>query len=276
MQPRSPEIRVAVHSAPRSGSSWLGQILDSAPEVTYAFQPLFSYAFKGALTPTSSRADVERFFAAIAATDDPFVRQVEQRARGVYPRFTTDREPRVVAYKEVRYHEVLPRLLAVDPDLRGVALIRDPRAVIHSWASAPREFRRDLGWEIAAEWRHARSKNQGRPEEWFGFERWVASSRLFLDLAERHPQRFLIVRYGDLVERTEDVVGRVFAHCGLAVGPPTRAFLDASRSRTVDDPYAVFRSSVDRDAWRGRLPDAIARSIEEELAGTPLERFLDA
>ena len=30
----------------RSGTSWLGQIFDSSPEVRYSFQPLFSYEFK--------------------------------------------------------------------------------------------------------------------------------------------------------------------------------------------------------------------------------------
>ena len=38
--------RIAIHSAPRSGSSWLGQILNSSPKVCFRFQPLFSYAFK--------------------------------------------------------------------------------------------------------------------------------------------------------------------------------------------------------------------------------------
>ena len=38
--------RIAIHSVPRSGSSWLGQILNSSLKVCFRFQPLFSYAFK--------------------------------------------------------------------------------------------------------------------------------------------------------------------------------------------------------------------------------------
>ena len=37
---------ISIHGVPRSGTSWLGQILDSSPKVRYKFQPLFSYAFK--------------------------------------------------------------------------------------------------------------------------------------------------------------------------------------------------------------------------------------
>jgi hypothetical protein len=35
-----------ISGAARSGTSWLGQILDSSPDVAYRFQPFFAYAFK--------------------------------------------------------------------------------------------------------------------------------------------------------------------------------------------------------------------------------------
>jgi hypothetical protein len=37
---------VAIFGCPRSGTSWLGQIFNSAPAVQYRYQPLFSYEFK--------------------------------------------------------------------------------------------------------------------------------------------------------------------------------------------------------------------------------------
>ena len=36
---------VGVHGVPRSGTSWLGQILNASKKVNFKFQPLFSYAF---------------------------------------------------------------------------------------------------------------------------------------------------------------------------------------------------------------------------------------
>lgn len=38
--------KIAIHSVPRSGSTWLGEILNSSANVKYCFQPLFSYKFK--------------------------------------------------------------------------------------------------------------------------------------------------------------------------------------------------------------------------------------
>ena len=40
---------ILITGVARSGTSWIGQIIDSSPEVVYRFQPLFSYAFKGFL-----------------------------------------------------------------------------------------------------------------------------------------------------------------------------------------------------------------------------------
>ena len=54
-------IPVAIHGAPRSGTTWLGQIFNASPRTQYRYQPLFSYRFKGQLQPTSSASEVARF-----------------------------------------------------------------------------------------------------------------------------------------------------------------------------------------------------------------------
>ncbi|MDH5934310.1 hypothetical protein, partial [Vibrio splendidus] len=54
--------KVAIHSVPRSGSSWLGEIINSSPQVNYSFQPLFSYEFKSYLNENSSLENINNFF----------------------------------------------------------------------------------------------------------------------------------------------------------------------------------------------------------------------
>ena len=54
--------RIAIHSVPRSGSTWLGQIFNSSSLVIYKYQPLFSYAFKGRLSPQSTNNKIVQFF----------------------------------------------------------------------------------------------------------------------------------------------------------------------------------------------------------------------
>ncbi len=37
---------IGLHGAPRSGTTWIGQIFNSAPQVAFRFQPFFAHAFR--------------------------------------------------------------------------------------------------------------------------------------------------------------------------------------------------------------------------------------
>lgn len=265
--------RLAIHGAPRSGTTWLGEILNSSPHVIYKYQPLFSYAFKSYLDEHATAARIDDFFSAIAGTTDAFLDQSVQRQRGDLPQFAKA-EPTHIVYKEVRYHHILPNLLA-NSDVKLVALVRNPLAVMASWLAAPREFRRDLGWQVADEWRMAPSKNQGRPEEFYGFERWKESARLFHALAQQFPLRVRVVRYSELLEDPPAVTQHLFDFAGLAMGEQTRAFLAESRGEDRADTYAVYRSKRVDDGWKTLLDDSIVAAIRADLAGGDLSCYLD-
>ena len=47
-------VRVAIHGPPRSGTTWIGEIVNSSPRTIVKYQPLFSYALKDYLSPGSS------------------------------------------------------------------------------------------------------------------------------------------------------------------------------------------------------------------------------
>lgn len=265
--------RVAVHGAPRSGTTWLGEIINSSPQVIYKFQPLFSWCMKHcALQKDSSADSIRRFFDTLAATDDEFLDQVQRRQNGVFPAFAKE-TPTHVAYKEVRYHYVLPNLVE-QSDTRVVLLVRSPMAVINSWLRAPREFRRDLGWKEEEEWRHAPHKNQQREEEYNGFERWKEVVRMFTRLATDHPDRVLLIEYRDLLDQTLPCVTRLFEFLNLELGEQTRAFVQESQNREDDNPYSVFRKNQTDERWKSELQPDIVSEIKADLKGTDLERFL--
>lgn len=264
--------RIAVHGSPRSGTTWLGEIINSAPQTIVKYQPLFSYALKDALSPESSAATIDAFFAALAATEDDFMDRSAERDAGMFPHFEKTPATHIV-YKEVRYHHVLANLMATDPTVRLVACIRNPLSVINSWLRAPREFRSDLGWNVEEEWRAAPKKNDGKPEEFNGYERWKESARIFLDLHERHPGRVHIVEYRALLEQTVTRVRALFAFCGLEVSDQTLEFLNQSTSRTHPDAYSVYRSDQRDDRWKDELVPEIADEILADLAGSDLEGF---
>lgn len=236
--------RVIIHSAPRSGSTWLGEIINSHPNVKYAFQPLFSYALKGALSPTSRLSDVNRFFGALAEIEDDFIGQIEQRQAGMLPQFDKHRQITHLAYKEVRYHHILTNLMEVDRAVLALFLIRNPIDVMDSWVSSPREF--DPNWNVREELLEASKKNRDRAEEFYGLKRWAMVSELFETLALRYPDRVMLVRYDDLKNNPLSVVTRVFEHCGLEIVDETLEFISESQTYDVPGDYSVFRGGKDR------------------------------
>ena len=265
--------KVAIHGVPRSGTSWLGEVLNSAEHVLYRYQPLFSYAHKDFLTEHSSSSDVERFFDRLVECEDDFTNQLESRRQGKKPSFRKRRITHVV-YKEVRYMNILQNMMSVTNDVMLIAIVRNPLAVLDSWFRAPREFRWDLGWRESEEWCHAAKKNLGRSEEYFGFEKWKEAANLFLELSRLYPDRVKIVSYLDLLKNPAEETGRIFRFAKLPVTEQTTRFLRDSTSKGVDGDYAVYRCKRNDLAWKGRLPEEIVALVIDELKETPLERFL--
>lgn len=260
----------AIWGPPRSGTTWLGQIFDSHPAVAYRFQPLFSYAFKGAVTRDTPPAGVKRFLSDLAATQDDFVLQQTKREQGLVPAFTKT-EPVHLFFKEVRHLDLAEHFLETMPGSRAIGILRHPCATINSWLKTPREFLPE--WDWRKEWRLAPSKNHSRPEEYNGFERWLWTAQHFLDLAASHPDRFVLVRYEELVDNPHKVLRNLFLDRGLYPGEQTEEFVRASQAREMEHPDSIFRKPEVKDRWRQELPAEIRDAILGDCAGTRLEQF---
>jgi hypothetical protein len=252
---------VAIVGVPRSGTSWLGAIFDSSPDVAYRFQPLFSYAFKNAVDADSDASEMRRFFQAIYASDDDFLHQAERRKSGAHPTFRKHGDPAWLVFKNVRYHNLLEAMLNRVPDLTVIAIVRHPCACINSWLRAPREFPAEA--DPRTEWRDGKVKKAGRPEEFWGFDDWKKVTRLHLDIAEREP-RAHIVRYEDLVDNSLHEVTRIFRLCGLEVGEQTRHLLARCHDSHQDDPYSIFKSPKVVHQWKQQLDPEIQEAILRE------------
>lgn len=222
---------VALFGCPRSGTTWLGQILNSAPPVQFRYQPLFSYEFKDWFGQHGLTEDsLAQFRMALMAAQSDFVLQ------DLRPTKTTASH---LVWKEVRYHQHMAGLLALQGLHHLVYIFRSPVAVLNSWYQAPKEFR--AGQDIHREWLHAPSKNT-EPCEFNGFEKWKASMRMALGLQRRHPGKLLMLSYEQLCANPLAVTRRLFASLDLPLGDETRAFLKASTSRHDTDAYSVFKS----------------------------------
>jgi hypothetical protein len=265
---------LSIHGAPRSGTSWLGEILNSHPGVAYRYQPLFAWAFQGRLTPHSTRDEVHQLLGEWLETDDDFVLQRGSARLGRTPDFPDkDEKPSLLVTKMVRHHHLLPLLFDCVPGLRVIGIVRNPCAVVNSFLRTSREWRPE--WDPDLEWREAPSKNDGRPEQYYGFEGWKRLASQFLALAAQRPGSFLDLRYEALVTDPRRQVERVFAFAGLSVGDQTRAFVeDSSSDPDRGHDHGVFKHPDVVHRWRDELAPRIREAIHEDLAGGPLERFL--
>ncbi|MFM9824803.1 sulfotransferase domain-containing protein [Flavobacterium sp.] len=253
--------RIAIHSVPRSGSTWLGEIFNSNPDVIYKYQPLFSYAFKDRLTTKSSVKEIIEFYKEIGESNDDFLNQIEARKKGKMTFFKKKDYIKSIVYKEVRYHHIIENLLINDSEIKVIGLVRNPLAVINSWLNAPKEFKKDLGWDLQEEWRYASKKNQNKPEEFNGYEKWKEVTKLFLDLKQRYPNQFCMVNYDDLLQNTEKEVVNLFEFCGLVINAQTKSFLTESKKINHSDAYSIFKSKRTDNIWRESLPKFIIDEI---------------
>lgn len=266
--------RLAVFGVPRSGTSWIGEILNSSPRTVYRFQPLFSYALKDFLTPASTKEDIDAFFEALVDTEDDFINQTARRRSGEFPTFPKTR-PTHIVFKEVRYVNIVNNLMRRSGDVRLCAVIRNPLSVINSWLRAPREFRRDLGWTELDEWRYALRKNLNNPEEFNGYEKWKQAANVFLHLKGRYPSRVHVAKYASFLSRPVEETRKLFDHVGLAMTDSTLEFLRESTTTPGSGPYGVFRADQRDDQWKEALDPRITREIIEDLEGTPLEEYIE-
>tara|TARA_R110000744_G_scaffold160382_2_gene276701 strand:+ start:1050 stop:1862 length:813 start_codon:yes stop_codon:yes gene_type:complete len=268
--------KIAIHSVPRSGSSWLGEIINSSPDVNYAFQPLFSYEFKSRLDENSSLTDINKFYQGFSQSEDEFIRQSADRLSGKKPLFRKNNEFTALAYKEVRYHYILENLLKKDPKQKVIGLVRHPLAVLSSWKNAPREFRSDLGWDFDKEWNFANLKNKGKNEEYFGYQKWKETSLMFKKIELQYPENFLLINYSQLLSNIEVSLDIIFKFLDLELGEQTRQFIETTHYEPVNNTYSVFQKKGKIDNVSPlNISTEISKSIIVDCHNSGLSEFLD-
>lgn len=254
--------QLAIFGVPRSGTSWLGQIFNSSKHVAYRYQPLFSHALKGFLDFSSTSADIEAFHQAILESEDPFLLQ-EKNISGNQQASFNKQEITHLVWKEVRYLHLIEHLLEYSR-MQIIGILRHPCAVMNSWFLADREFQPE--WDQQKELLLATSKNQTRPEEFYGLAKWAEAYRAFQLCQSKWPQQFTLVHYKDLLDHTEAEVNRLFGFFSLPLEQQTLGFINESTSYDDKDPYGVHRHRSSDDFWRQTLDTEIQEMIASELS----------
>lgn len=261
-----------IHGVPRSGTSWLAQIFNASPSVNLKFQPLFSFAFKDYLCESSSSEEIDDFFEKINKSNDYFISMKDEIIHKNYPVFYKENKLDHLVFKHVRYHNLLENMLDKNEQIKFIFLLRNPFAVLSSWKKAPKEFNPD--WNFDLEWKFAENKNEGRVEEYFGYNKWKEASRLFLYLKKKYPKRVTTIVYNVLLHKTEIEARRLFKFAEIPFSKSILDFIYDSKSKSFKDNNSVYRIKKKDDSWKRVINSNIQNIIENDLKCSELEFLL--
>ncbi len=246
---------VLVLSLPRSGSSWVGDVLGAAPDALYLHEPLTQTFRSGptlvepddpAVAPVY-RAAADDAFAGIPRFKPRCIRFPEQWALG-------QRRRRRVVIKEV--NPLICEWVLRDYRPRVIFLVRHPAAVCLSYDR--------LGWFDLAEHQMASGEPDDTPWKRHGRRQGYIQQRALRALsgyAER-----MIVRYEDLCLRPVEVFRRLYDFAQLEWTDDTVRLIEAKSSGgDRNEAFATERDSRRMaSAWQTEIG---RRELDELMAG---------
>ena len=184
-----------------------------------------------------------------AAVEARFRAQIEKHLCGTgRPRFMT---------KQTANNQRIAVMMAMFPDARVVHIIRDGRAVASSlyhvrwWRDIPIWW---YGGKTAADWEAA-----GHEPIELCARQWLRDTEACQSQAIALGERYLEIRYEDLVADVHATVGKIVQHCELL---PDAAYLDA----------LPVRLDERNDGWKTRL-DPHQQAVLQDVLGPMLSEL---
>lgn len=264
---------IGVHGVPRSGTSWLGQLINASPYVNFKFQPLFSYRFQKYLNLNSTCEEVNNFLSEVSVSDDAFINLKDESLLGSYPVFNKSDVTTHLVFKHVRYHYLIETILNCRKDAKFILIVRNPLEVLNSWRKAPREFYPE--WDFNEEWLEANKKNSEREGEYFGYAKWKEATILYHDLKQKYEDQIKIVDYNYLRENTLESISDIYRFINLELDIQTEDFIKQSRNKKDNHPNSVYKSSEKRVSYKDEIPQHIQDYIFNDLKHSNLSYLLD-
>jgi len=255
---------VCVWGVPRSGTSWLGKIIESAGGLRYFFEPLHpnnhpetaAFAYRRYLREGSDLPELREFLGRLfdGRLDSDWM--ARHRNPGV-----SGRRPLI---KCIRMNLMIDWVVTTF-GVAGCVIVRQPNAVIGSrlrlgWAAgSPDDFlsQPELMADHLAAYRDV-LRAARTPVEVLAVE-WAVSTKVALAAAERHD--LPLVRYEELC-RTPEVVSReLFRRLDLPWHDSVSRFIHETSSRHEIGEFSVYRSAREMGSRETQLSPQHQREV---------------
>ncbi|NNU81782.1 sulfotransferase [Halovulum dunhuangense] len=267
------EAPVFLLGMPRSGTTWLSQIFESAPEVLMRLSPNYSYALKNKLDGKSEVEDWrECLRQAVNSNQDPFMTQNWRREKGELEWIEKDFSIiERLFIKDTRFFDLYLRSVELFKDAKIAFIIRHPCGHLNSWRKS-KEF--PAGKDFLSHWRDGAGRRSEGPGEYWGFDDWKRAARMFLEAQASRPDQVLVFRYEDLVASPIETTSTLFDFMNLKMSEEVASFLKRSHSRHDSNVFSVFRSPEVAQSWRSELPDEVKIEVMNDIMDTDLARYI--
>lgn len=250
---------ISIHSVPRSGSSWLLSIFNSHPNIKGIYQPLFSYKFKNNINSETTIDDFNNFKMDLLDTDDAFCNMKSDFhiENGLTKYNFISKNINNIVIKNVRYHNLIEKIILLDSSSKVICLIRDPRAVIYSQMTAKKELLEDYLF--------GNDKNKEEIGNYFGLYKWIEFYKLSYKLKKLYPNNIIIVSYENLLYNTENTIKNIFNFCEILFNNNVIKFIKYSKNNNIDTDYSICKNYNTNEKWKLYLDDNIRLNINNNL-----------
>jgi len=191
---------VFVLSMPRSGSSFLGQLLDADPSVAVRLSPFFSYNFRQKSRNIINDNDFDSWISDLINTDDEFVTQSDKSVNGLYPKQVSKFNVNTLIIKDTRNFIDYVELFFKFNNTKIIFLDRVIREQISSWVHSP-EFKDLPVTSLNLLLANDRKLLEDFPEcEYWGLQDALFFKRLSVDLKNKYSNRISTISYATLAK----------------------------------------------------------------------------
>lgn len=266
---------VSIHSAPRSGSSWLQTIFEAHPNITTKYQPLFSYDHKNCITVDSTEEDFNNFINDMLLNDNEFVNRrsgYHKDENNIIPEFDKN-EITALVMKHVRYHNLIETFIKLHPGIKIIGLVRSPYGVVNSTVHNEREHPSDLVGKY--EWLTGSYKNSTCEENYFGYQKWKEVVDIFESVLEKYPDNIRIVQYETIVKHPEIQLRELFKFIDVEFNDNVMDFVNESWKEELsnDSTTSVFKTTNVIDKWKNQLDSEIIDYIRKDIKDTKYKAY---